>query len=301
MGGKEAVSGRRSAGTAVCETALAGVFLAGILFVDFVAQEIRGGGRIRKRSCCNDGTGVDLRSGSVSALPGVFAERGDRRRIHSDGERSAAAVVFPAVFQNAVCSDAAGPPVELVVLLEEPGEMVVAGAWADGDGGFDSDDSIWMADGRGGAAAGDAVCSDEHFLGRGEVAGDGEDGGGGFRIDELADAAVDRFAHPAANGNLFLEQLAVVRVVLLREASAGGECRGGCRLTITRNCNKIEKCVATKGLTDAIFGCVASKGLTGGFFGCVAMIGLTGCFSWSEGMGEFGRCAESGVQNTKQI
>src|SRR5579859_3088240 len=124
MGGKEAVPGWSGAAAAVRQTALAGVFLAGVHFVDFVAQEIRGGGRIRKRSCCNDGTGVDLRSGSVSALPGVLAERGDRRRIYSDGERSAAAAVFPAVFQGAVYSDAAGPPVERVVLLAEQGEMV---------------------------------------------------------------------------------------------------------------------------------------------------------------------------------
>ena len=53
---------------------------------------------------------------------------------------------------------------------------------------------------------------------------------------------------------------------------------------------KIRKCVATKGLTDAIFGCVASKGLSGAIFVSVAGKGVTGFYDVG---GIVGRCREA--------
>src|ERR1700692_2541154 len=50
-------------------------------------------------------------------------------------------------------------------------------------------------------------------------------------------------------------------------------------------CNKIRKCVASKGLTDAFFGCVARKGLRGALFVSMAGKGVTGFLDLGGGVG----------------
>jgi len=121
-------------------------FLAGHPSLDRGTQKVRS-----RRRVCNCGGrvdyfGTDFRPCGFSALPRVSAYCCDRRRIHSHGERSAAADIFPAVFQSAIRSDVAGSHLEHLVLHQEYVQVVLARSRAHCDGGFYPDHTLWLTD-----------------------------------------------------------------------------------------------------------------------------------------------------------
>src|ERR1700741_2784911 len=85
------------------------------------------------------------------------------------------------------------------------------------------DHTVWLAYGRSGAVACDFVCRDVYFRRGTENSRNNKDRPCRFCVSELDDALARGFANSAAIRNLFLEQLALVRMVLLWTSSPVNE------------------------------------------------------------------------------